>query len=309
VITRDTSAFLRYARTLQPIAPACPKAAFLVTPEGFSLASESASDNRYMDLSRTVDAERALAQHRGLQRALAQTLPTIAFAGDPATPDAVFPNNVFATMSSGDPTARKRLLIARMRHPVRQREADRTDIRGFFTDALGYELHDLRTQPGVGELTGSLVIDRARGIGFCGLSERCDEAGAASMHAAFGLRASLLFDLAPGEYHANVVLSVLAGRAISICPDGFADASVADAIASLYAPHAVRLDRAEKLAFAGNCIATTADAVWMSQAAAEALRPASRAGFAAAGFALRSVSLDEIEKAGGSLRCCVGEVY
>ena len=316
MITRDIGEFMRRARSLEAIAPACPKAVFLVTPEGFSLANESASDNRYMDLARAVDAERALHQHRGLQRTLAQTLPTIAFAGDPATPDAVFPNNVFATarsagptLGSAEPTAPGRILIAHMRHPVRQREAERADIRGFFTDALGYELHDLRTRPGVGELTGSLVIDRARGIGFCGLSERCDEAGAASMHSAFGLRGTLLFDLAPGEYHANVVLSVLAGRAVSICPDGFADAAVVEAIASLYAPHAVRLDRAEKLAFAGNCIATTADTVWMSQAAADALRPASRAGFEAAGFALRSVPLDEIEKAGGSLRCCVGEIY
>ena len=302
MITRDTAAFVRVARSLEPLAPACPKAAFLVAPEGFALASESASDNLYMDMGRAVDDERALLQHRGLQRALAATLPTICFAGDPGTPDAVFPNNVFAT-------APGRVLIAHMRHPVRQREAERADIRGFFTDVLGYALHDLRLQAGVGELTGSLVIDRARRLGYCGLSERCDAAGAAAMHAAFGLRATLLFDLAPGEYHANVVLSVLAGRALSICADGFADPQVVDALAALYAPHAVLLDRAEKRAFAGNCIAPTADAVWMSQTAADALRHGSLAGFERAGLQVRSVPLDEIEKAGGSLRCCVGEIY
>ncbi len=309
MITRDIDAFVHYARTLEPTAPACPKAVFLVAPEGFALAAESASDNLYMDMARAVDDERALRQHRGLHRALAEIVPAICFAGDPATPDAVFPNNVFATAGSAEPTAPGRVLIARMRHPVRQREAERADIVGFFTDALGYELHDLRMQAGVGELTGSLVIDRARGLGFCGLSERCDEAGAAAMHAAFGLRATLLFDLAPGEYHSNVALSVLAGRAVSICPDGFADPTVVEAIASLYAPHAVRLDRAEKRAFAGNCIAPSVDAVWMSQAAADALRPESRAGFERAGFAVRTVPLDEIEKAGGSLRCCVGEIF
>ena len=302
MITRDTGAFLRHALTLEPIASACPKAVFLVAPEGFSLAAESASDNRYMDMARAVDGERALRQHRGLQRALGETLPTIAFAGDPATPDAVFPNNVFAT-------APGRVLIAHMRHPVRQREAERADMRGFFTNVLGYALHDLRLHAGVGELTGSLVIDRARGIGYCGLSERCDEAGATAMHAAFGLRATLLFDLAPGEYHTNVVLSVLAGRAVSICADGFVDQAVVEAIATLYAPHAVLLDRTEKLAFAGNCIAISADAVWMSQVAADALRPASRSGFEQAGLRVCSVPLDEIEKAGGSLRCCVGEIF
>ncbi|HEY2345402.1 MAG TPA: arginine deiminase-related protein [Xanthomonadaceae bacterium] len=302
MITHDTEAFLRFARGLPADAPACPKAVFLVAPEGFALAVESASDNRYMDMARSVDGERALAQHRGLQRALAASLPTIAFAGDPATPDAVFPNNVFAT-------APGRVLIARMRHPVRRREAERADIRGFFTDALGYELHDLRLKEGVGELTGSLVIDRAHRLGFCGLSERCDQAGALAMHEAFGLRATLLFDLAPGEYHANVVLSVLAGRAVSICADGFADPAVVETIAALYAPNAIRLDPAEKQAFAGNCIAPTADTVWMSHAAAEALQPSSRTAFERAGFALRSVALDELEKAGGSLRCCVGEIY
>ncbi|MBS0194766.1 MAG: amidinotransferase [Proteobacteria bacterium] len=301
MITRDLDAFTRLARTLPTDAPACPKAVFLVAPEGFALACESASDNVYMDLDRRVDVARALDQHRDLQRALAADVPAICFAGDAATPDAVFPNNVFAS-------APGRVLIARMRHPVRQREAQRGDIRGFFTDVLGYVLHDLRAGEGVGELTGSLVIDRARRIGFCGLSERCDATGAAAMHAAFDLRATLLFELAPGEYHANVVLSVLAGRAVSICADGFADAAVPAAIGALYA-HAIFLDAAERLAFAGNCIAPTADAVWMSQTAADALRPASRAAFAQAGFALRSVPLDEIEKAGGSLRCCVGEIY
>jgi hypothetical protein len=78
-------------------------------------------------------------------------------------------------------------------------------------------------------LTGALVIDRARGLGYCGLSERCDAEGARLMHEAFGLRATLLFDLAPGEYHTNVVLAVLAGRAAVVCPRGFADAVEASA--------------------------------------------------------------------------------
>ena len=49
-----------------------------------------------------------------------------------------------------------------------------------------------------------MVVDRARGIGFCGLSERCDEAGAARMHDAFGLRATLLFDLAGAASNAGM---------------------------------------------------------------------------------------------------------
>jgi hypothetical protein len=241
-------------------------------------------------------------QHRDLQRAISAVLPTICFAGDPATPDAVFPNNVFGT-------AAERYVVGRMRHEVRQREARRDDIRGFFGGVLDYAEIDLSAQQHPCELTGALVIDRARGLGYCGLSERCDEAGAQLMHEAFGLRASLLFELAPGEYHTNVVLAVLAGRAAVVCPRGFADAEVATSIAGFYAPHAVVCDQAEHAAFVGNCIALSDDRVWMSAKADAALSPAHRTRLATAGFRVESVELDAIEAGGGSLRCCIGEVY
>jgi hypothetical protein len=229
-------------------------------------------------------------------------LPTVCFAGDPDTPDALFPNNVFATAAG-------RYVVGRLRHPVRRRVALRADIRGFFGGVLDYAEIDLSTQPHPCELTGALVVDRARGIGLCGLSERCDEAGARLMHEALGLRATLLFDLADGEYHANVVLAVLAGRAALVRPHGFADPAVVEAIAALYAPHAVLLSPAEHAAFAGNAIALSGGMVWMSARAARALAPGSRSALAAAGFEVRSIELDAIEAGGGSLRCCVGEIY
>ena len=303
MITRDGEAFVSFARSCKSdFGPACARGVFLVAPEDFFLAEQSASDNRYMDLQVGVDPARAAAQHRRLQLALSDVLPTVCFPGSAATPDAIFPNNVFAT-------APGQLLLAHMRHPVRQAEAARADIRRFFTDLLGYREIDLRRQAGIGELTGSLVIDRARGLGYCGLSERCDEAGAAAMHEAFGLRATLVFDLAAQEYHTNVVLSVLAGRVLVIAPGGFADPAVVEAIASVYAPQVLRLSDQEKKAFAGNCLALAGNEVWMSQTAERGLVPANRERLGAAGFRVRSVPLDELEKAGGSLRCCVGEIY
>ncbi|HVR81574.1 MAG TPA: arginine deiminase-related protein [Luteimonas sp.] len=303
MITRNTAAFLDVARsTTADFGPATARAAFLVAPDGFALAEQSAADNRYMADAAAFDAARASAQHRDLQRALSEVIPTICFAGDPDTPDALFPNNVFATAAG-------RYVVGRMRHPVRQREASRADIRGFFGGVLDYAEIDLSTQPHPCELTGALVIDRARGLGFAGLSERCDEAGARLMHEALGLRATLLFDLGPGEYHTNVVLAVLAGRAAIICPQGFADATVVETIAALYAPHAALLSSAEHLAFAGNAIALSADVVWMSAQADRALSEGSRAILSAAAFAVRSVELDAIEAGGGSLRCCVGEIF
>jgi hypothetical protein len=303
MLTRDTVAFLAAARAYAPdFGPATAKAAFLVAPDGFGLAAESASDNRYMADAAAFDAARASAQHRELQRALSTELPVICFAGDPATPDAVFPNNVFAT-------APGRLIVGRMRHPIRQRETNRADIRRFFTDSLGYAEFDLSLQPHACELTGALVIDRARGLGFCGLSERCDEIGARLMHEAFGLRATLMFDLAPGEYHTNVVLAVLAGRAAMICPDGFADPATVDTIVSVYLPHGIRLSAKEHAAFSGNSIALSDNTVWMSANSAHSVSNSTLVLLATAGFTVRAVALDAIEAAGGSLRCCVGEIY
>lgn len=303
MITRDIESFLVFARTAAAdFGPATARAAFLVAPDGFRLAEQSAQDNAYMADAAAFDANRASMQHRDLQRALSVALPTVCFAGDPETPDALFPNNVFGTASG-------RYVVGRMRHQVRQREATRTDIRHFFGDVLDYREVDLSTQAHVCELTGALVIDRARGLGFCGLSERCDEAGARLMHEAFGLRATLMFDLSAGEYHTNVVLALLAGRAAVICSDGFADKAVVDAIASLYAPHAIRCAPGEHAAFVGNCIALGQDKVWMSAAAGTALLPAHRQQLTDAGFDVATVELDAIEAAGGSLRCCIGEVF
>lgn len=303
MITRDVDLFLERARACAPdFGPATARAAFLVAPDGFARAEDSARDNRYMAEADAFDPARAMREHRALHLALSQHLPTVCFAGRADAPDALFPNNVFAT-------APGRLIVGRMRHPVRRREAARADIRAFFRDALGYREIDLSTQPHPCELTGALVIDRARGLGFCGLSERCDETGAALMHDAFGLRATLLFDLAPGEYHTNVVLAVLAGRAALVCPDGIAAPRVPETLRALYGQGAIALSPAERAAFVANAIALTSDRVWMSATAAAALAPASGDALRCAGFAVETVALDAIEAAGGSLRCCVAEIF
>ncbi|GAB2510156.1 arginine deiminase-related protein [Lysobacter humi (ex Lee et al. 2017)] len=307
LVTRDVAAFLAATRGLAPdFGPATARAAFLVAPDDFRRADESARDNRYMAGADGFDPGAALAQHRALQQALATSVPTLCFPGAPDTPDATFPNNVFATARVA---GEGRAIIGRMRHPVRQRESQRADIRGFLGDVLGYPTVDLSTQPHPCELTGALVIDRARGIGFAGLSERCDETGARLMHEAFGLRATLMFDLAPGEYHTNVVLAVLAGRAALVCPAGFADRAAVDAIAALYAPHAIELADVEHAAFAGNAISLDPGRVWMSARAAGALSVSTRERLDAAGLRVESVALDAIEAAGGSLRCCVAEIF
>ena len=65
----------------------------------------------------------------------------------------------------------------------------------------------------------------------------------------------------------------------------------------------------EHAAFVGNAIALSPDTAWMSAMAERALTADRRAALAAAGFGVRSVPLDAVEAGGGSLRCCVGEVF
>lgn len=287
----------------RPASAATARAAFLIAPAATALAAESRTDNRYMQATDGFDLGRARAQHATLAQALRQDLPTFCFPGAADTPDDMFPNNVFAT-------APGRLIVGRMHHAVRRAEADRDDIRRFFTELLDYPVIDLSRRGDLtAELTGSLVIDHARGIGFCGLSERCDPAGARAMHEAFGLRLTFAFPLAAGEYHTNVVLSVLAGRAALIAADGFADPAVPAAIAEAFDGRVLWLDTAQKTAFAGNAITLSPDRVWMSTRAARSLAETQRGRLGDWGFTLGHVELDEIEKAGGSLRCCVAEIF
>ncbi|HXE65861.1 MAG TPA: arginine deiminase-related protein [Rhodanobacteraceae bacterium] len=305
MITTAPAAFLAACAALPPLHEprVTARAAFLVAPAANELAAESACDNRYMRMDTRFDGVRALAQHAALAQALREDVPIVTFPGDAATPDGMFPNNVFATAPGC-------LVVARMRHAVRQREASRGDIRAFFRDVLHYDEIDLsRGDRGIAELTGSLVIDHARDIGYCGLSERCDMDGARAMHDAFGLRLMFCFDLASGEYHTNVVMASLAGRAVILAPDGFADPEVPRAIAEAFGGRALWLSPEQKRAYAANAITLSPNRIWLSAHAAASLTDAQRTTLADWSFVAGAVELDEIEKAGGSLRCCVGEIF
>lgn len=283
--------------------PATMRSALLVSPEGFRLVERSSPDNLYVDWDAEVDTGRAMEQHGALARTLEGLgVPVRVLPGVPELPDGVFPNNAFATVP-------QRLVVGSMRHPLRRGETRRPEVWAYFREELGYEIWDLESEEVVAEMTGPLVIDRARGVGYCGMSERVNEAGVRAMHEALGLGLTFHFPLDPGEYHTNVVMAVLAGRALVLHPGSLADAGVADALLAAYQGSALILDDREKAAFAGNCIAATPRDVLMSATALEALRPASRGFLETLGFALHGVDVSELEKAGGSLRCMVAEVF
>jgi len=283
--------------------PGVPRAVFLVEPAEFSLSRQAARDNTYMDLTVGVNPDLALRQHRDLtDRIAACGVPVIRFPGRSENPDDLFPNNVFATIPG-------RFIVGAMLNPERQQEAQRPDIRAFFTELMGCEEVDLSTRDLIAELTGVMVMDRSRRLGFCGLTHRVDEAGCAAMHEAFELALTFRFELRPEEYHTNVVMSVLASRALVLCPEAFVDPRVPEAIAEAFPGHVLEITREEKEAFAGNCLAVTFTDVFISRTGWRALAPEKRRLLESWEFDVHVVELDEIEKAGGSIRCCIGEIF
>ena len=279
------------------------KSALLVSPEGFRLSIESAADNAYMKPGLPLDLDQAARQHAALATKLEELGVTVhLFSGIDGQDDGVFPNNVFATVSG-------RAVVGSMRHPVRQKEAGRKDIRDFFKSSLGYELIDLSGESCIAEMTGPLVIDRARNIGFCGMSSRVDEAGCELMAEALRLDAVLRFDLAEGEYHANMILGVTAGELCLVHPGSAPNPFLLKSLRSIYRDRILVLNQAEKDAFAGNCIAATESDLLFSQRACNSLREGSRESLKDWGFRIHFLDVSEFEKAGGSVRCLVAEIF
>ncbi len=296
---RFVAALAGLKRTGAPTMPA----AMLVDPSGFGLCQQSARDNHYMDLDAQIDLERAHAQHQVLARTLRSAgLSTLVLPGRRGHEDGVFLNNVYATIPG-------RFVIGRMLHPARQVEATRRDVRRMATDTLGRTLIDLSASEHPGELTGVLAIDRARGAAICGMSQRVDEQGAAEMAEALDLKLVLTTPLRSDEYHLNIVLAVLAGRAVIMADAAFADPGLPAAMEEAWPDCVLHLSPEEKAAFAGNCIAITPTRLLMSQTAADSLRASSREWLSARGFVVIGVAVDEFEKAGGSLRCLVAEIF
>ena len=280
------------------------KAAFMVSPVGFTLDEQTASDNEYMQMDQETNADLAIVQQMHLARKISDCgIPVVTFPGSAETPDAVFPNNAFATAHGN------KYIIGAMLHENRQKETMRKDIRMFFDDMLGYKKNHIKRDQGIAELTGVLVPDRARNIAFCGMTERVNDAGAQAMHDMFGLDMMFQFDLAEGEYHTNVVLACLAGKACMLHADSFADRRVPEAIAEFYKDKTIFLTDEEKLAFAGNGITVTENDLFLSQTAYEALAQDKKDKLISWGFNLHHVQVSELEKAGGSLRCMVGEIF
>lgn len=301
MLTASHSEFLQELPDPGPLR--LPRAIMMIEPEEFSILQASTADNIYMQ-SVVTDPERARHQHQTVAAYIRDVLgvKVKVFKGRKGTPDDLFPNNVFASTPG-------QLIIGSMFHPERQHESDRQDIKKWFSQELAYSCVDLSSQGFTAELTGSLIIDHRRQVGFCGLSNRADKQGSVAMQQAFGLSAVYDFSLAAGEYHTNVVLSILAGRACVVAPGGITEPGFTDFLEQIYPDAVVVLSAEEKAAFAANCLSLDDQNILLSATAFKKLQTHNRQKLEDLGFRLHPLEVDELEKAGGSLRCLLMEVF
>ncbi len=277
--------------------------AMVLTDAAFSVGLQTQSDNHYMRPEAAVDCSRARLQLFDLLNTIQRCgVPVVTFESTPNAPDSVFSNNAYATIDG-------MLITGAMKHGERQVETAREDIIGWFRDVLDYEVISLQGDERVAELTGVLAIDRFRNFAFCGMSQRVNDAGLEAMAQAFDLDLVYRFDLNSSEYHTNVILAVLAGRAAVVYAPSIEDDHVGEVLELCYPGAVLFISEAEKNAFAANCIAVTHHDVLLSKTAMDALSPQSRQFFDDHDFTLHPVDVSEFEKAGGSLRCMVTEIF
>lgn len=274
--------------------------------------------------------ERALDEHAGLVerlRAAGVEVRCVEDTPSPAKPDAVFPNN-WVSFHAGGWAVLYPLLCPNRRAEVRP------DVLPAVSPALrdpaspaasGVDLRtervlDLRAEAGAGtvlEGTGSLVLDRARGLALACRSARTTPAGLALFAEATGYRVlafEALDEAGRPYYHTNVLLGV--GEAVALV--------ALEALPSLVEREALReelaagdravveLSRGQVREFAGNVLELRGPAgplLALSTRALASLEAGQRRRLEQR-VTLVPVPFDTIEQVGGGgVRCALAALY
>lgn len=172
------------------------------------------------------------------------------------------------------------------------------------------------------EGTGSLVFDHLRRTAYMARSERSDEALACqAADFIFDCSGELhAFDATDAQgrpiYHTNVVMSVGTGFAV-VCDEAIADAQQRAALLAALRRNGrdvVQITRAQMGSMCGNVLelrdARGLPLLALSQRAHDAFTPAQRATLLRHVVRLVATNIDTLETiGGGSVRCCLGELF
>jgi N-dimethylarginine dimethylaminohydrolase len=242
--------------------------------------------NPWMDPGRPVDPALAREQWTALvaaHRALGHTVDIVEPV--PGLPDMVFAANAGLVLGG-------QVLAARFRAPQRQPETLAYE-RWFKAAGLG-----VREPQAVCEGEGDLVP--VGGVLLAGTGFRTEPAAHREAAELFGREVVTLHLTDPLFYHLDTALFALDDRNVAYFPDAFAPDSRTE-LAHRF-PDAVLATRADAEAFGLNAVSDGRHVVLPRAATGLAARLAER------GYVPVPVDLSELQKAGGSAKCCTLEI-
>jgi N-dimethylarginine dimethylaminohydrolase len=145
-------------------------------------------------------------------------------------PDMVFPANAAVVLD-------RRALVARFRHPERQREEQHFQERFRAPMGCGFLLEEVAQFPATcfQEGAGDCIWDATRGRFWAGYGQRSTRQAADEVAAFFGREVTALELVSPRFYHLDVCFCPLSGGEIFYYPPAFSAASLAairDVVAS-----------------------------------------------------------------------------
>eukprot|EP00004_Rigifila_ramosa_P000825 TRINITY_DN1084_c0_g1_i1.p1 TRINITY_DN1084_c0_g1~~TRINITY_DN1084_c0_g1_i1.p1 ORF type:complete len:461 (-),score=99.34 TRINITY_DN1084_c0_g1_i1:26-1408(-) len=298
----------------------------MVAPTAFEHNLTASLDNHFMGTPPPLDElkHRVLMEFEGLHRQIHERAEVHLFTHETHhdTPDAVFPNNWFSTHTDLE-TRECTLVLYPMKVPNRRLERRPEFLRrlftfGRYTNVIDLTRQESQTTPRFLEGTGSIVLDRVRGVAFVAVSERSDPKLAQKWARMLGYEV-VLFDSLDQKgrpiYHTNVMMAIGTSVAV-VCGESIPDKAQRDRVfGKLRETHAVvdiTLDQVNN--FCGNILEIEdyygRPVMVMSSAAHNAFTPEQRGVMLQHVHELVHSDISTIEKVGGGgTRCAIAELF
>ena len=296
----------------------------MIRPSDFEFNAETAADNEFQNRPEGMSVRETALEEFGnaVELLKSEGLEVLVLEKDsalPAMPDAVFPNNWFATDSDGG------IHLFPMKTPNRQAEVLQKDAVLSLLEKAGFycgSVKDWREILGDGavlEGTGSLILDRVNKRFFAAVSDRTQEAACLKYAQETGFKPVLFHTRSSGGwayYHTNVVMSV-GPDLIVACLDCIPDSQERESVKAEILQHhhllEISIEQLEK-GFCGNLLQVVSNRggevlTVLSGTAFAALSEEQRKVLSASGR-LVPVPIPLIEQVGGgSIRCMMAEIF
>lgn len=294
----------------------------LIRPVGFGYDPETAASNPFQH--RTSDPEvkaKAELEFDGLISALDHCGVGITVLDpiDPSAPNAVFPNNWFSTHEDGT------VVLYPMCTPSRRRERDRQldevlETSGFKVRRM-IDLTTLEADDRYLEGTGSLVIDRTRGVAYAAMGPRTTERAVNYWCGALQCGPVPFLATMDGTltgqpvYHTNVLMSIgekFAMVCLEAIPYPVEREDVHDEL-TRGGKEVITITREQMMGYVANLLqvrnAKGESSILLSESAFNLLKPDQRSALERHGR-LVPVAIPIIEAVGGgSVRCMIAENF